>query len=286
MAPYSKRRPSKLIQLFTQRAGGERGSDPGVVLGRLLAVLRKRTGWSRKRPQLERALELRGIRQTEYRMKWDRDGSLEPLGTTFDQGFKMTLNARVSENRARFTQAHELCHTYFYEYVPEIKLRPHVEDQLEEQLCNMGAAELLMPRNPLKKEASEMRPSMQELLRLAADYRVSPEAMVLRLRSIRVWNCELHLWRRETSGDFVLDQVSGARWLPWKWCDKDVPTVAWFDGRCSGTAYLECEIRPGHKHYKVVSFDAKRHGTALMVLSGASPMIAGAQRSLFHSSSY
>jgi len=81
----------------------------------------------------------------EYKVSWDRDGSLEPLGKGFDQGFKLTLNARSPKNRVRFTQAHELCHTFFYQYVPEIKFRPHLEDPGEEQLCNFGAAELLMP---------------------------------------------------------------------------------------------------------------------------------------------
>jgi Zn-dependent peptidase ImmA (M78 family) len=282
MDRYSRNGPSRLLSLFTQRASGGGANDPESVLKRLLADLRKAVGWSRKRPQLEKAQVARGIRRVEYKTEWDRDGALEPLGTGFAEGFKMTLNARACETRVRFTQAHELCHTYFYEYVPEIKLRPHLEDPAEEQLCDFGAAELLMPERPLRKEAVHARPSVQSLLILATAYHVSPEAMMLRLRRLRLWKGELHLWRYENSGQFSLERVIGAKWFPWKWCDVEIPNAAWTRGHFSGVAYLECDIQ-GAKKYKVTSFDAKRQGARLIVVTRTAELRSN-QYSLFPNS--
>jgi Zn-dependent peptidase ImmA (M78 family) len=265
----SRLRRSRLIELFSVRAG-DSSSDPSLALKRLLVELRKAVGWSRKSPQLERAQLRRRIFRVEYKVSWDRDGCLEPLGTSFDQGFRLTLNAKSSKNRVRFTQAHELCHTFFYEYVPEIKFRPHLEDPAEEYLCNFGAAELLMPEYSLRKETKVLPRSIQSLLRLASDYNVSPEAMMARLRSLRLWNGELHIWRREAGDDFVLDRIVGAKWLPWKWSDRRVPVDAWTKRNSSGHSYLECSARPGYRQFKSIAFDAVREGSTLMVLSGVS----------------
>jgi Zn-dependent peptidase ImmA (M78 family) len=278
---YSTTRPSKLIDFFANRAGGP-GSDAETALRKQLVILRKAVGWSRRRPQLEKALAARGILRTEYKTGWDRDGSIEPIGGTFDHGFKMTLNAKAPENRVRFTQAHELCHTFFYQYVPEIKFRPHAEDQGEERLCNFGAAELLMPENSLRKEARQLPRSIRSLVDLAAAYRVSPEAMMLRLRSLRLWNAELHFWQREASGEFVLDRIVGGKWRPWKWCDRKVPTDAWARGHLSGSSDLQCEVNSTHKQFRVISFDSKRQGNTLMTLTGASKADWRENRPLFH----
>jgi Zn-dependent peptidase ImmA (M78 family) len=259
---------SRLVSLFVKNVGKE--SDAKSALRRLLVELRRTVGWTRKAPQLERALLVRGIRSTEYKIEWDRDGSLEPLGTEFDTGFRMTLNAKAPKNRVRFTQAHELCHTFFYQYVPEIKFRPHFEDPLEEHLCNFGAAELLMPEYSLTKETKQQSRSLESLLKLASAYSVSPEAMMSRLRSLRLWNGELHIWHREPDGAFVLDRVVGCKWLPWKWSENAVPSEVWARGRGYGHSYLEYEVEPGRKLFKSISFDAKREGLVLMSLSGMS----------------
>jgi Zn-dependent peptidase ImmA (M78 family) len=257
-----------LVELFADRVGGS-GSDARSVLKGLLCDLRKAVRWTRKSPQLERAQMVRGILCMEYKVSWDRDGSLEPLGKGFDQGFKLTLNARSPKNRVRFTQAHELCHTFFYQYVPEIKFRPHLEDPGEEQLCNFGAAELLMPEYSLRNEVKRLPRSIQSLLSLAAVYSVSPEAMMTRLRSLRLWNGELYIWQR-AADDFVVDRIIGGRWLPWKWSDRAVPMDAWVRGQQSGHSYLEYEVCPGYKQFKPISFDIKRTGNTLVALSGVS----------------
>jgi Zn-dependent peptidase ImmA (M78 family) len=262
-------RDSKLVELFVERAGGS-SSDPLPTLRRLLLDLRRTVGWTPKSPQLEKAQKVRRIFRTEYKVGWDRDGSLEPLGMKFDQGFRLTLNAKSPARRVRFTQAHELCHTYFYEYVPEIKFRPHMEDPAEERLCNFGAAELLMPEHSLRREIKGLRRSILSLLNLAAAYGVSAEAMMSRLRFLRLWTGELHIWQREASGDFLLDRMIGGNSLPWRWSDQSIPTKAWARGPISGYTYLEYEVHPGYKRFKPISFEAKHEGSTLMVLTGVS----------------
>jgi len=255
-----------LIELFADRVGGP-GSDAKSALRGLLIDLRRTVRWTGKSPQLERAQLATGIYCTEYRVGWDRDGSLEPLGTAFDEGFKLTLNARAPKSRVRFTQAHELCHTFFYQYVPEIKFRPHIENAAEEHLCNFGAAELLMPEHSLKKQVKQLPRSIHSLFRLAAFYSVSPEAMMSRLRSLRLWHGELHIWQRATNGGLVLDRIIGGKWIPWKWYDSAVPAAAWLKGQLSGHTDMEFEVHAGCKQFKSISFDAKREGSTLFVLS-------------------
>jgi Zn-dependent peptidase ImmA (M78 family) len=50
------------------------------------------------------------------------DGLIEPLGKTFADGFRIKLNKTTPPVRSRFTLVHEICHTFFYQLVPEIKV--------------------------------------------------------------------------------------------------------------------------------------------------------------------
>lgn len=111
---------------------------------------------------------------------------------------------------------------------------------------------------------------MKELLSLlAAGYGVSIEAMMSRLRSLQLWESELYFWRYDAGVGFVLDRIIGSRFLPWKWWDAAVPMRAWQNGRHSGHSDLEYRVDQESKHFKSISFDAKREGTTLVVLSRA-----------------
>ena len=265
----SEYRLSKIVRLFAERAGSSASSDPKSILKKLILEMRKAVGWRKRTPRLEAAQTVRGILQTHYTTDGDCDGRLEPIGTSFDCGFKLYLNPSAPKTRVRFTQAHEICHTFFYQFVPELKFRPHPEDAQEERLCNFGAAELLMPERSLREDAKPLPRSIDSLFLLAESYCVSIEAMMSRLRSLQLWNCELYFWHYEADGDFVLDRVTGSRYLPWKWSDPAVPMRAWRNGHHSGHSYLEHGIDRECKHFKSISFDAKREGSTLLVLSGA-----------------
>lgn len=261
---------SRIVRLFVERAGTPDSSDPRAVLKRLVAELKKTVRWTKKTPQIEAAQAVRGILQTRYGIENGGDGLLEPLGASFDYGFRLYLNAKAPKARVRFTQAHEICHTFFYQFVPELKFQPHPEDAQEERLCNFGAAELLMPERSLRADAKPLLRTIDSLLFLADSYGVSIEAMLSRLRYLRLWNCELYFWHRRESGDFVLDRVIGERYQNWTWTDAMVPDYAWRRGRCSGHSYLQCHIGSDSRHFKSISFDARREGCGLLVLSGSS----------------
>jgi Zn-dependent peptidase ImmA (M78 family) len=266
----SEYRFSRIVRLFAERAARSANCDPKSTLKKLLSEMKRAVGWTRKTPRLEAAQTSRGILHTHYMLEGNDDGRLEPIGTCFDNGFKLYLNARAPKTRVRFTQAHEICHTFFYQFVPELKFQPHLEDAQEERLCNFGAAELLMPERSLREDSHLLPRSIDSLSSLACRYGVSIEAMISRLRYLRLWNCELYLWHRETGGEFVLDRVIGERYQPWTWTDQSVPDYAWKKGRLSGHSHLYCDVDRNSKHFKSISFDARRQGFSLVVLSGSS----------------
>jgi len=111
---------------------------------------------------------------------------------TFRDGFRVRLKLGMSDVRARFTLAHEACHTFFYQLVPEIKFFPHDRDSEKERLCNFGAAGFLVPASPLRRQVRTLPRCLESLELLASNYGVSPLTMALRLRGLGYWQCQLH----------------------------------------------------------------------------------------------
>ena len=199
------------------------------------------------------------------------DGYIEPLGRSFADGFRMVLRGGSARTRNRFTIAHELCHTFFYELVPELKYGSKGPDPEEERLCNLGAGELLMPAKPLKRHARKCAVSIDSLEELAEIYVVSPEAMLLRLRSLKLWNCELSYWRPRSSG-FSLDRIVGGRKVSWVWRDDSALRQAWHSHReVVGRTYVELQSPNANPQLRFVCFQIVKRGDALMVLWAGAP---------------
>jgi hypothetical protein len=57
-----------------------------------------------------------------------------------DGGYEITVNSSEPQERQNFSIAHEIVHTFFRDACPCIQPTPQ-----EEELCNLGAAELTMP---------------------------------------------------------------------------------------------------------------------------------------------
>jgi hypothetical protein len=126
----------------------------------------------------------RGIRIEFFRNATSPEAVLEPVL----QGFRLRLRPG-SQVRNRFSAAHEIGHTFFY----DLALRPPTRLiawnpsggpwHKEEDLCNAFARELLMPRRILETEkASVTHSTLIDLVQtLASRFVVSPEAMVIRL---------------------------------------------------------------------------------------------------------
>jgi hypothetical protein len=221
--------------------------------------------WS---PTIDRTLRARHIFERRIESDLSCDGYLEPLGAAYDAGFRLVLKGGTSHSRQRFTIAHELCHTFFYEFVPELKFRPHVTDPMEERLCNLGAAALLIPDSKCLRDIARANVSLETLEQLSRQYEVSAEAMFIRLRHTCLWTCSLGTWHRMTSGEFVIDRLHGGAAEQWQWLDREVPAKAWEANgdSISGRTAVECRRPDRSSVIAPVFFEIKRRGDRLFSL--------------------
>ena len=114
-----------------------------------------------------------------------------------ERGIVIGVNSLHHSNRQRFTIAHECGHLRLHKgrksYVDRsfrINRRDEVSSQAtdaEEIEANRFAAELLMPYDLIKEDLMKYRPDIEdedELRELADRYRVSLQALTLRIRSV------------------------------------------------------------------------------------------------------
>ncbi|MGA9669717.1 MAG: ImmA/IrrE family metallo-endopeptidase [Terracidiphilus sp.] len=260
---------SFLIERF---AAAEDSLESGVAeheVVKCISALRRRIGIRAIAPSnLEPFLASRNITGVATDDELKADGALVPLGRDFEAGFRMVLRRGLPEGRINFTVAHEICHTFFYERVPEIKFVSHPVDQEEERLCNCGAEEILMPALDVRRCAKGKAVSLDVLQTMAAHYRVSSPAMLIRLRRLGLWRAELVLWHEMTNGTFAVKRVWGGKSADWQWMETEIPRMAlsasaasvlsgstfWFVGsrRCPRT--------------RAVDYQVKRHGKDVLAL--------------------
>lgn len=264
---YSKTQPSHLVQLFAERAGCSAQTPTAAITGLIEEV---RHGVPRKhRDPIQFFLEKRRIHSVEVVAELDADGFIEPLGESFAQGFRMVLKRNRSCQRIRFTMAHEICHTFFYELVPELKFGLCGRDDQEEWLCNLGAATLLIPNRLLKSRASGLAVCLESLCDLATRFSVSLSTMLLRLRSVGLWQCQLSLWHRKVNGSFLLERLYGGKQLAWQWFDESVLRTAWERKEPTfGHTFLSVLCSDGVRRYQPVSYQLRRYANGIMALWG------------------
>jgi Zn-dependent peptidase ImmA (M78 family) len=267
---YSKSKTSELLQLFARRLGVDVGSV-GKALSSLVNQLANASTRRGYIVDLNACLRMRNVCEARSVRGLSADGYIEPLGSSFGDGFRIILREEASATRNRFTIAHELCHTFFYEIVPEIKFGSHNTDKDEERLCNVGAAELLIPGGHLKRDSKKQPPSINSLEGLARTYFVSPEAMLLRLRSLGLWNCELSYWR-SIGQNFSLERIIGGRKANWKWADETPLRRALKNNRTvSGSAYIELREPRSGLQLRSVCFQVARRGDVVLALWSPKP---------------
>jgi len=263
---FSEQQHSELIRLFMNRVGGA-DSKPELTILRLVKALRASSRVKGNASGIESYFGQRLIKEVIYRSELDCDGFVKPLGGTYSAGFQIVINSRCRLTRFRFTLAHELCHTFFYEIVPEIKFCHRLVDPQEERLCNIGAAELLMPVLAVKKAAKGLDISLKSLDDLANRFQVSAEAMILRLRSAKLWNSIYSIWHPMSGGGFALHRTAGIRRLEWEWSEPHLLRYAWDTGRVvTGRTCLEFKDTHGSLKLQPVFFELQRRGEALRAL--------------------
>ena len=109
---------------------------------------------------------------------------------------RIEFTPNVSEERRRFSIFHEITHTRFPDCYEEVRHRQHGDrfDRLHaelEQLCNVGAAEMLMPADDMASRISGRMPSVELAEELRADFAASREAMLRRICDLSETPCAL-----------------------------------------------------------------------------------------------
>jgi hypothetical protein len=101
---------------------------------------------------------------------------------------QIEFNPNRPKARLRFSMAHELAHTLFPDCREQVRNRlsrseMRDDDWQLEMLCNLGAAELLMPTGSVLA-VQQRSPTIDDLLALRQTYAVSMEAILLRLHTL------------------------------------------------------------------------------------------------------
>jgi hypothetical protein len=125
--------------------------------------------------------DLPGIRVSR-RSGWPTSGFTTPVGG----GWVVILRAEEAGVRQRFSLAHEFKHVLddpFIEWLYPTIRRRSPEDRAE-AICDLFAANLLMPRSWVKADWASQ--GIQDVARLARRYRVSEVAMSYRLDQLRL----------------------------------------------------------------------------------------------------
>lgn len=151
------------------------------------------------------------------------DGLLKKAPTG---NFVVQLKSEVDQSRKNFTLAHELAHSFYYndllQHSPCFRGN-HAADPEEEALCNLGARELLMPREIFQQDLLRFRykglVTPITLIKLARLYEVSMQAVMVRTVSILKDVCCV-LWERH--GEMIrVGWIAPKRMAPLILCQND-----------------------------------------------------------------
>jgi len=150
---------------------------------RALVAHARQFGW--KGPPFDpRALaSLRGIRLSPDRLTAGHDAFIVPrerqqLEIVFDIARPMT--------RQNFSICHEVCHTLFPDGYEMIRHRYERRDRFDpdrevEQLCDVGAAEILMPEEEFRADLGRLGLGLSAVAPLRERYEASREAVIRRM---------------------------------------------------------------------------------------------------------
>ena len=131
-----------------------------------------------------------------------------------DGNLILEYNPMRPRGRLRFSIAHEVAHTLFADCASEIRNRatynegPSDNWQLE-VLCNIGAAELLMPMGSFKELAGREL-SIASILALRKQFDTSMEACIIRMVKLSRISCAAFCVSRHSGGKYRVDYVIGS----------------------------------------------------------------------------
>ena len=155
-------------------------------------------------------------------------------------GVRIEFNPNRPSARVRYSIAHEIAHTLFPDCRDQIRQRSF-HDELQgdewqlEAICNVGAAELLMPLGSLKSaKDSELR--IEAMLALRRLFEVSMEALLIRIVRLNeapvAMFCASRIETDRHPGRISLNYTIGSQGWPGINFDENAPS--------SKTVLLEC----------------------------------------------
>ena len=136
--------------------------------------------------------------------------------------FQIEFNPHRPRGRVNFSIAHEIAHTFFEDCAEEVQYRRRErwEDrrwQLE-LLCNVGAAEMMMPVGSFPSQSTAVV-TIEELMKLRKQYQVSAEAILIRmvkLASSRVACFSATRMEISEGTEYRIDyRIKSAPWSAW-----------------------------------------------------------------------
>lgn len=124
-----------------------------------------------------------------FKVKSASDGFNQSQDACVTPGL-IVLNATKPPKRRRYSVAHEIIHTLFPDYEAELcrsgaLWRSEDDDNELERLCQIGAAELLLPEFSFRPRLESLGLNLQVTHQLEVEYDASIEAIVR--RSVDVW---------------------------------------------------------------------------------------------------
>jgi len=133
-------------------------------------------------------------------------GEVDALLIRFPDGYTIKVNANHHPYRQNFSCAHEIGHTFLHELDRLSRLdnlddnefrmsNSNVVGKVKERLCQIAAAELLMPRVVFNKYLIDFGISVNSIKRLSQIFRVSLPAAAIRISQVSAEPCSVILWK-------------------------------------------------------------------------------------------
>ncbi len=206
----------KSVRALIQSAGG--GDPVEIIRSKAKEIVRwaKEMGWSGPPYNPRDLASLRGIRSKESANLFSAEAQLTPMD---GEQLLLEFNPNRCLGRRNYSISHELAHTLFddcFEMVHQRRTdKPKFDpDQEVESLCQIGAAEFLMPEEDFIKDLKEHRFSLESVLPLMELYKASREAVARRILSLSSETAALAFFSERLKPSEMNDRPQHGEMLP------------------------------------------------------------------------
>jgi Zn-dependent peptidase ImmA (M78 family) len=149
-------------------------------------------------------------------------GELDGMLVRCAHSYIIKVNVNHHEVRRNFSCAHEIGHILLDELDQQFagsdtdwRGGTRITGNEKERLCNIAAAELIMPAPVFGKYLTDFGLSIDSLERLASIFKVSIQAAAIRVQEMSPDRCRIILWKRchrSRSRGFIQDHAKKTAW--------------------------------------------------------------------------